>query len=68
MKVYPQVCRALQPATIHGDLVVNGFVTSTYTTAIEPIVAYGNLAPLRGTCRLFDDDVRAYDQRLVLRF
>lgn len=35
------------PHTVHGDIVVNGFVASTYTTAVPTRVAYGLLAPLR---------------------
>lgn len=36
------------PQTVHGDVVVGGFVVSTYTTAVEPALAHGLLAPLRG--------------------
>lgn len=36
------------PQTLHGDVVVGGFVVSTYTTAVEPALAHGLLAPLRG--------------------
>jgi Hint module len=35
------------PQTIHGDIVVDGIVASTYTTAVGPQVAHGLLAPLR---------------------
>lgn len=35
------------PQTIHGDIVVNGIITSTYTTAVRPVVAHALLAPLR---------------------
>lgn len=35
------------PQTLHGDIVVNGFVTTTYTTAVEPTLAHVALAPLR---------------------
>lgn len=35
------------PQTIHGDIVVNGVVASTYTTAVDPRVAHTLLAPLR---------------------
>jgi hypothetical protein len=35
------------PQTIHGDIVVDGIVASTYTTAVDPQVAHGLLAPLR---------------------
>jgi Hint module len=35
------------PQTVHGDIVVNGIVASTYTTAVEPRLAHAALAPLR---------------------
>jgi desert hedgehog len=35
------------PQTIHGDIVVDGIVASTYTTAVGPQVAHSLLAPLR---------------------
>lgn len=35
------------PQTLHGDVVVNGFVTTTYTTAIQPAAAHALLAPVR---------------------
>eukprot|EP00178_Gracilaria_changii_P004760 TRINITY_DN17760_c0_g1_i1.p1 TRINITY_DN17760_c0_g1~~TRINITY_DN17760_c0_g1_i1.p1 ORF type:complete len:421 (-),score=53.82 TRINITY_DN17760_c0_g1_i1:742-2004(-) len=35
------------PQTIHGDIVVNNVLVSTYTKAVEPQVAHGLLAPLR---------------------
>lgn len=35
------------PQTVAGDIVVDGLVASTYTTAIEPTVAHALLAPLR---------------------
>lgn len=35
------------PQTIKGDIVVNGIVSSTYTTAVEPVLAHAILAPLR---------------------
>lgn len=55
------------PQTIHGDLVVNGVLSSTYTTAVEPVVAHSILAPLRGAYRLFDAFMRAYDHCHVMR-
>lgn len=36
------------PQTLHGDIAVDGIVTSTYTEAIAPHVAHAALAPLRG--------------------
>lgn len=35
------------PQTVHGDIVVDGVVASTYTTAVEPALAHALLAPLR---------------------
>lgn len=35
------------PQTIHGDLVVNGILASTYTAAIDPTAAHAALLPLR---------------------
>lgn len=41
------------PQTLHGDIVVNGVVVSTYTTAVEPSVAHAALLPLRTVYGLF---------------
>ena len=38
------------PQTIHGDIVVDGLVTSTYTTFAKANVAHAALAPLRSVC------------------
>lgn len=35
------------PQTIHGDIVVDGIVASTFTTAVQPALAFAALAPLR---------------------
>lgn len=35
------------PQTLHGDIIVDGVRTSTYTTAVEPSVAHILLTPLR---------------------
>lgn len=35
------------PQTAHGDIVVNGIIASTYTTAITPTFAHAALAPFR---------------------
>jgi hypothetical protein len=35
------------PQTLQGDVVVDGVLVSTYTTAVEPAVAHALLAPLR---------------------
>ncbi|OSX80526.1 hypothetical protein BU14_0051s0046 [Porphyra umbilicalis] len=39
------------PHTLVGDVVVNGVLSSTYTTAVHPVVAAGLLAPLRAAWR-----------------
>lgn len=40
------------PQTLHGDLVVDGIVASTYTTAVEPTIAHSLLlAPARALFR-----------------
>lgn len=40
------------PQTVSGDVVVNGLLASTYTTAVEPAFAHALLAPLRALHRL----------------
>jgi hypothetical protein len=35
------------PQTLHGDVVVDGVVSSTYTSAVEPAFAHAILAPFR---------------------
>jgi hypothetical protein len=35
------------PQTVHGDIVVDGVVASTYTTAVSPTFAHAWLSPLR---------------------
>jgi hypothetical protein len=35
------------PQTVNGNIVVNGVLASTYTTAVEPSVAHAILAPFR---------------------
>lgn len=35
------------PHTLHGDIVVNGVVASTYTTAVHPVAATALLLPFR---------------------
>lgn len=41
------------PQTLHGDIVVDGVVASTYTTAVAPRYAHVALAPLRAAFELF---------------
>jgi hypothetical protein len=40
------------PQTLHGDIAVDGFRTSTYTTAVAPSVASVLLAPVRALYRI----------------
>jgi hypothetical protein len=35
------------PQTLHGDIVVDGVVSSTYTTAFSPTLGHATLSPLR---------------------
>lgn len=35
------------PQTLHGDIVVNGILSSTYTEAVKPYIAHPLLAPVR---------------------
>lgn len=35
------------PHTLHGDIVVEGILASTYTTAVPPVIAHAFLLPLR---------------------
>lgn len=42
------------PHTLHGDIVVNGFIASTFTTAVHPVVARGLLLPVRAVFRAFN--------------
>lgn len=39
------------PQTVNGDIVVNGIVASTYTTAVDPKLAHVLLSPLRFVSR-----------------
>jgi hypothetical protein len=41
------------PQTVRGDIVVDGIVASTYTTAVEPRLAHAILTPLRTLYRWF---------------
>jgi preprotein translocase subunit YajC len=42
------------PQTVRGDIVVDGIVASTYTTAVEPRLAHAILTPLRALYLWFD--------------
>lgn len=40
------------PQTLHGDVVVNGFLATTYTVAMKPRAAQSLLVPLRALYRV----------------
>eukprot|EP00173_Palmaria_palmata_P005361 Plantae.Rhodophyta-Palmaria_palmata.ctg9369.p1 GENE.Plantae.Rhodophyta-Palmaria_palmata.ctg9369~~Plantae.Rhodophyta-Palmaria_palmata.ctg9369.p1 ORF type:complete len:168 (+),score=19.27 Plantae.Rhodophyta-Palmaria_palmata.ctg9369:689-1192(+) len=40
------------PQTISGNIIVNGFLSSTYTTTVEPRIAFALLGPVRSLYRL----------------
>jgi Hint module len=41
------------PQTLHGDVVVDGVLASTFTQAVDPVVAHVALAPLRAVYAAF---------------
>lgn len=45
------------PHTLHGDIIVNGFRTTTYTDAIHPTMAHALLAPLRALYKGYSPNV-----------
>lgn len=45
---YKRSIGLFNPQTMHGDIVVDGVLASTYTTAVDPDLAHAVLAPLRG--------------------
>jgi hypothetical protein len=49
------------PQTAHGDIVVDGIVASTYTTAVDPSVAHILLAPLRAVHALTGIGMTAFE-------
>jgi hypothetical protein len=49
------------PQTLHGDIVVDGIVASTYTTAVPPSVGHVWLAPLRSLYSSFGVVTRAFE-------
>jgi Hint module len=62
------------PQTIQGDIVIDGILASTYTTAIKPSIAHGALAPLRAlylitgySTNLLDKGVPEFFDKLVSR-
>jgi hypothetical protein len=49
------------PQTIHGDIAVSGFITSTYTGAVEPRKAHAILSPLRSLFITFGASTSAFE-------
>jgi Hint module len=49
------------PQTLHGDIVVDGIVASTYTTAVPAPVGHAWLAPLRSMYNRFGMVTRAFE-------
>lgn len=45
------------PQTMHGDIVVNGVVASTYTKSVVPSIAHAALAPFRGMSAVCKVDI-----------
>lgn len=50
------------PQTVHGDVVVNGIVSSTYTMAVEPTIAHAILSPLRALYALTGLQLNAFEK------
>ncbi|CDF32836.1 unnamed protein product [Chondrus crispus] len=47
-QVGTEIARGLyNPQTVHGDIIVNGLLATTYTTTVERSMAHALLAPLR---------------------
>jgi Hint module len=53
------------PQTVHGDIVVNGIIASTYTTALPPGTAHALLLPLRALYSAFSLQVNCFDNGAV---
>jgi hypothetical protein len=49
------------PQTLHGDIVVDGVVSSTYTTALSPALGHATLAPLRLVYFVFGVTLRIFE-------
>lgn len=52
------------PHTLHGDIVVDGVLTSTYTTAVAPRSAHALLAPLRALYLIAKDTLSLVSMRM----
>jgi hypothetical protein len=53
------------PQTVHGDIVVNGIIASTYTTALPPGTAHALLLPLRALYSAFSLQVNCFDNGAI---
>lgn len=42
------------PQTLHGDIVVDGIIASTYTTEVKPVAAHALLTPVRLASRILN--------------
>jgi Hint module len=49
------------PQTLDGEIVVDGILASTYTTAVEPAMAHAWLTPVRAVYRVFGMHCTAFD-------
>lgn len=49
------------PQTLHGDVVVDGVIASTFTEAVAPAAAHAALAPLRAAFRLLGLSSSAFE-------
>lgn len=52
------------PQTVHGDIVVDGVLSSTYTMSVEPAVAHFALAPLRAFYQLLGVSTSVFETGL----
>lgn len=50
------------PQTIHGDIVVDGVTSSTYSTAVAPTLAHYLLCPFRTVYKTFGFSTTAFDK------
>lgn len=54
------------PQTIHGDIIVNGVRTSTYTRSVDPTIAHPLLLPLRVAYSLFSMSTSVLDDGAMM--
>jgi desert hedgehog len=50
------------PQTLHGDIVVNGIVASTYTAAVAPRLAHAILSPVRTLFKTFGSTITCIEK------